>query len=198
MDVIDSATRIADLPNGLRPIGELAAEHAGWVRKIDRQDGDTTFYERTPAEEHIRHLGLLATQLRYENPDEAVEALRRQRALARLTGGDLGQATQWWLRLPKYLHSAGRLPEAIAELEGLIDESMGVVNATFAHQDAGARERLLSARLDPIYDFLALVLAENGEKERAKEARAKAARCRWRYKSWLRREEKERRPCSPT
>ena len=132
--LVAPAQRFTDLPDGNRSIQELAAEHQGWERTVAGQNEGATFLGPTPAEQHVRLLGLLATKLREDDTEEAIACLRRQRELASAIGEDSGQAVEWWLRLPKYLQTAGRTDEALAEIESLIDHAAANARNIFAHQ----------------------------------------------------------------
>jgi hypothetical protein len=132
--LVATAQRIGDLPNGNRSVQELADEHRGWKRAVAEQRGNATFYESTPAEQHIQLLGRLATKLRKDSIGEAVACLRRQRELARAIEHDDVQTVEWWLRLPKYLQTEGRTDEALAEIESLIDHDATYAKKTFAHR----------------------------------------------------------------
>lgn len=169
---MDDACVIAELPDGVRSVEELAAAHQQYVRRISEVKGNVTFYERTPAEEQVRLLGRLATQIRYSNPNEAIESLRRQRALAQLIGSDLGQPVEWWLRLPLFLQEAGRFSEAMTEFEGLCT-APPVSRRDVSHlQSRDDLNLLLHADFSVIYDKMRLACKREGLKEKAAEYRA--------------------------
>lgn len=95
-----------------RSIEELAYEHEHWQHAVVRVDQyGVTAHANTPAEEEVRLLGRAATQFRYRDDASAVACLERAQAICRAIRYG-GHPIEWWMRLPKYLESAGRGDEA--------------------------------------------------------------------------------------
>lgn len=168
---MDDALLIVELPDGTRSVEELADEHENWERRTTAVKGNATFYERTPAEEHVRQLGRLATKIKYSNPDEAVSSLSRQRVLAQLIGNDCGQAIEWWLRLPLFLQEAGRFDEAMKEFEALRAAPPVCRGDTSHLKSRDDLNMLLHAEFSVIYDKMRLACNREGLKERETEYR---------------------------
>jgi hypothetical protein len=156
-----------------RSIEELTNEHRTWERKPAKIETSgsttTTWYESTPAEEHVRLLNLEATQLKESDIDLAIDYLRRARALALAI--DAVQTTEWHLRLPLFLQQAGRMDEAVDEFEILLAgfDRFGTPNPQTSNL---SKEYFRNVYLATVYDKLRL--AWKREKNSAKTAEAQA------------------------
>lgn len=173
MDAEYPDIHVPELPNGTRKLHDMADEHSRFVRKVGRVEGIITHGDETPAEEHIRELGKLATQMHRGDVQRAVACLQRQRDLARLIGADEAQPLSWFLRLPLYLQAAGRMPEALLEFRKLTDQ------AARRAKDKAAwpiekRQQWLHGDLEIIYDKLCLAWEREDNYECAREARAQS------------------------
>jgi len=74
----------------------------------------------TKTEQDIRDLGIAATQLKDQgNWEKAIECLQKQKELMPLVKTEF--TPQNYMRLPKFLQQAGRMPEAIVECDFVLN-----------------------------------------------------------------------------
>mgnify|MGYP001151051251 CR=1 FL=1 len=157
--------KIADLAEGSRTIEDLAVEHHEWVREVVRREshlqGEIVIYSRTSAEEHVRRLNLLATQLKDEDLEEAIACMRRACALNKAIGGGLPDRRS--LRLPMFLQRAGRMGEAMQAFNQALRDVDDWVAAGPARQTSTERAAATASIKAVVYDQMRIAWKREGD-----------------------------------